>query len=58
MPLDLCLKENSKDVCHVAREGLSKGLKEANPADLAALPHYGHSLAPGHIMGALTSTGY
>lgn len=38
MPLDLCLGENSKDVCHVAGEGLSKGPKEANPGDLAAVP--------------------
>lgn len=38
MPHNLCLGENSKDVGHVAGEGLSKGPKEANPEDLAAVP--------------------
>lgn len=37
MSLDLCLGENSKDVGHMAGEGLSKGPKEANPEDLAAV---------------------
>lgn len=57
MPLNLCLGENSKDVGHVAGEGLSKGLKEANPEDLAAVPAV-RSLAPRHIVGAITSAGY
>lgn len=58
MFLDWCLGENSKDVGHMVGEGLSKGPKEANPEDLAAVPLMGHFLAPGHIVGALTTAGY
>ena len=37
-------------------EGLAEGPEEAKPGDLAAVPPYGHSSAPGRVVEALTSS--
>ena len=37
-------------------EGLAEEAEEARPGGLAAVPPYGHSLAPGRIAEALTSS--